>query len=448
MKKPLLFCTLSFVLCIWVAFAYTSDDTANANYLADQGVVTKQTTASQYRLDDKILRQEVIAMALKIKWIAIPTNTSCKKYYADATKNDWVCRAVELAADNGIITRGNKYANPGKFVTRAEALAMMMKAGGKSVELFNAGWITIDSSVVWQQNVFISAYISWIISPEDIFNKSNEAGPYMHHIYRPNFLATRAEVFAFTKNTINTSQVTYKTNSTYWISYNADIYSKLEEDAYGNKLLYFGNERNVSVEGGIDIRPAIRIEELNWAPVDFLTRDFHFNKIKWIKNINGVDYLNTITLDMFETTTYWAFWENYSFSLNSFWIDIDQEIDLLKLNIQNSYKFSNKDVLKIYYRFLGRDGVLEKKYMTNLSSFLYIAYYMRSPSGVSEDTFFSWYKNTESVTFREDTLKDLWDNTYEFLVDTVENGKKSTFKVKSKVYLEKFTIDNISSVKQ
>jgi hypothetical protein len=73
---------------------------------------------------------------------------------------------------------------------------------------------------------------------------------------------------------------------------------------------------------------------------------------------------------------------------------------------------------------------------------------MRSPVVESLTVFEWWYKNTESVTFREDTLKDLGNNTYEFLVDMTENGKKSTFKVKSKVNLEKFTIDNISSVKQ
>lgn len=73
---------------------------------------------------------------------------------------------------------------------------------------------------------------------------------------------------------------------------------------------------------------------------------------------------------------------------------------------------------------------------------------MRSPAGVSLETFQSWYKNVETVTFREDTLKSLGDNTYEFLVDMTDNGVKSTYKVKSKVNLENFTIDNISSVKQ
>jgi hypothetical protein len=69
-------------------------------------------------------------MALKVKGVTLPENYTCKKYFADATKNDWICRAVELAADNGIISRSTKYANPGKSVTKSEALAMVMKAGG------------------------------------------------------------------------------------------------------------------------------------------------------------------------------------------------------------------------------------------------------------------------------------------------------------------------------
>jgi len=125
MKKLSIFCAVCFVLS---ALGYTTEDISNANYLADQKIVTKQTTGTGYRLDDKILRQEVIGMALKVKGITLPENYTCKKYFADATKNDWVCRAVELAADNGIISRSNKYANPGKSITKSEALAMVMNA--------------------------------------------------------------------------------------------------------------------------------------------------------------------------------------------------------------------------------------------------------------------------------------------------------------------------------
>jgi hypothetical protein len=64
MKKLLLFSSLFLILS---SFAYTSEDLSNANSLADQQIIMKQTIASKYGLDNKILRQEVIAMALKIK---------------------------------------------------------------------------------------------------------------------------------------------------------------------------------------------------------------------------------------------------------------------------------------------------------------------------------------------------------------------------------------------
>jgi hypothetical protein len=106
------------------------------------------------------------------------------------------------------------------------------------------------------------------------------------------------------------------------------------------------------------------------------------------------------------------------------------------INEQKIQAFSSVDVLRAYYDNL-----------SDLSSRSY-AYSMRSPVVESLATFESWYKNTESVTFREDTLKSLGNNTYEFLVDMTDNGAKSTYKVKSKVNLEKFTIDNVSSVTQ
>lgn len=116
-------------------------------------------------------------------------------------------------------------------------------------------------------------------------------------------------------------------------------------------------------------------------------------------------------------------------------LDVENALRDIKFDVKDSRSFISLDVLRKYYTLL---DVRSSQY----------AYQMRSPSGVSLATFQSWYNNTESVIFREDTLKSLGDNTYEFLVDMVEGGKKSTYKVKSKVNLEKFTIDNISSVKQ
>ena len=190
------------------ACAYNSEDISNAHYLADQQIVVKQTTDSKYRLDDKILRQEVIGMALKVKGITLPENYTCKKYFADATKNDWVCRAVELAADNGVITRSNKYANPGKSVTRAEALAMVMSAGGYNAPsgatppIFPYSDVDISS---WQSDVTLYAAGLWIITNPNVIPLS-EWFKMVENIkpikFYPNRLATRAEVFGFAKNMI------------------------------------------------------------------------------------------------------------------------------------------------------------------------------------------------------------------------------------------------------
>lgn len=60
--------SILYVFCFTLSvLAYTMTDFDNAKYLADNGIITPQTTATKYRLDDNILRQEVIGMALKLK---------------------------------------------------------------------------------------------------------------------------------------------------------------------------------------------------------------------------------------------------------------------------------------------------------------------------------------------------------------------------------------------
>ena len=125
MKKFQLIALSTLVITCGI-FAYTPTDEANANFLAGEGVIINQSSNPiQYRFDDKILRQEIVAIALKMKWIEIPNEYTCKKYFSDVTGSDWVCRAVEAAADNGIITKTNAKFRPTDFVTRAEALTML-----------------------------------------------------------------------------------------------------------------------------------------------------------------------------------------------------------------------------------------------------------------------------------------------------------------------------------
>ena len=101
-------------------------DENNANFLASQNIIVDQSmNPVQYRFGDKILRQEIVAIALKMKGVELPSDYTCKKYFSDVTTNDWVCRAVEIAADNGIISKSNSTFRPRDSVTRAEALAML-----------------------------------------------------------------------------------------------------------------------------------------------------------------------------------------------------------------------------------------------------------------------------------------------------------------------------------
>lgn len=127
MKKIVLVSTfVSCLLSLGIVFGTTKTDENNANLLASQGIIVDQSsTPANYRFGDKILRQEIVAIALKMKGVEIPADYTCKKYFSDVTNNDWVCRAVELAADNGIISKSNSTFRPKDFVTRAEALAML-----------------------------------------------------------------------------------------------------------------------------------------------------------------------------------------------------------------------------------------------------------------------------------------------------------------------------------
>ena len=61
-------CALCFVLSsLNQAFAYTNTDISSAEYLANENLIVKQSSASAYRLDDTITRAEVIGIALKMK---------------------------------------------------------------------------------------------------------------------------------------------------------------------------------------------------------------------------------------------------------------------------------------------------------------------------------------------------------------------------------------------
>lgn len=192
---------VSGIVCL-SAFAYTSEDVAIANGLADANIIVDQrSTPDKYRLDDTITRQEVIGMTLKLKGIALPNNYVCKGYFTDAifakTHPDaWVCRAVELAADRGLITRDSAQTRPSDKITKAEALALAWKGSGMSIESHDDEDGTFyDSSdkpaEKWQENLLQTALESGVIT----ITQDASSG-ILKLLWKHNDAATRKEVFA------------------------------------------------------------------------------------------------------------------------------------------------------------------------------------------------------------------------------------------------------------
>lgn len=120
-----------------------------AEILAKEGIIVRRESPEQYRLSDPILRQEMTGIALQVADVSLPQEYVCRGYFSDVSrvqKDGWVCRAAELARDQGIITSVNKTFRPRDFVTRAEALAIVVQASGMKTypENYTSNWLRTE----------------------------------------------------------------------------------------------------------------------------------------------------------------------------------------------------------------------------------------------------------------------------------------------------------------
>jgi hypothetical protein len=99
--------------------------------------------------------------------------------------NNWICRAVEIGAENGIVSSLNKSFNPESSITRAEALAILMKAAGIKINESSTVSKYSDVTIAWQINLVNTAFSYSFIDDTDKF--------------RPNDKATRGEIFNMAK---------------------------------------------------------------------------------------------------------------------------------------------------------------------------------------------------------------------------------------------------------
>lgn len=243
MKKFLL---SSIIIASGFTFAYTSIDVSNAEFLANRGVINKQSDVKNYRLNDTISRAELIKIALTIKGTANPASYTCKKYFSDTTANDWICRAIEIAADAWFVSRTNKKFRPQDKITRAEALSVLMKAGWISINDISdyshgTEGVMSDAQIWWQAEIFNIGYSLNIIDKSSLRTEplAGEMWGLKYYFY-PNRSATRSEVFAFTKKILS-----YKKNIT-------ETIVKIEN---GNVVVYrnWGAAEQLTTDGSKNI---------------------------------------------------------------------------------------------------------------------------------------------------------------------------------------------------
>lgn len=129
--------------------------------IANMWLINLHENLSDYEVLTPILRQELIGIVLKLKWIKLPDDYICRNLFKDVSSskpNNWVCRVAEIARDNGIISSSNSNFNPQKNVSISEALSMVLNARGLQYEWFySEGNKFYPNTQEWQKSVLAYA---------------------------------------------------------------------------------------------------------------------------------------------------------------------------------------------------------------------------------------------------------------------------------------------------
>ncbi len=74
-------------------------------------------------------RQELAAVAIRIREIPLESGYKCQKKHTDTSSAaSWVCEVVEKAQTAGLISATNKQFRPNDTMTRAEAYSVLLKS--------------------------------------------------------------------------------------------------------------------------------------------------------------------------------------------------------------------------------------------------------------------------------------------------------------------------------
>lgn len=128
MKKMYIF-SVVFISSFSLVNGYTTWQLNSANILAQDKIINYNVNnPAGYKLDQKVLRQEIAAVA---RWAGnIPKTTICMNSFWDVGNthpNSWACYSIEALLENNVIA-SNSVFRPEAYITKAEWLGMLIKA--------------------------------------------------------------------------------------------------------------------------------------------------------------------------------------------------------------------------------------------------------------------------------------------------------------------------------
>ena len=427
-------CTLHFALC---TFGNVEWDVWNADFLAGEKIIVDQSAdASQYRLDESIIRQEMVAIALKIRKTALPASYTCKKYYSDVTgvtPNDWVCRSVEIAADESIISRNNPVFRPQDTVTSAEALAIIFRALGEKwattveVEEAIASGITFPKwTVAWQMSLMITAKKRGIIDE--------------YKSFLPNAPATRGQIFDIATQVMLDTDFVLVTRR-YHIE-TADIRNILSK---GRMTYSFGWDVDVSKESGNEGQTARRtftVVPYSGDPVEAILWYYPYSPVGNITPLSG--YVGRDILFVANAREFIRIGTD-AFIVMPMSYFTETDLQISKISFGNyAYHLDDTDIIKIYYSLL-----LEKSYKA--------AHAMLSDKSIMSgevtinkpdyEAFVKQFSPSESFAIKQGSFVNLGNGLYSFIVHQTTGGVETHYRVKMQVSKSAFQLQNISSIK-
>ena len=99
-------------------------------YLSCLGVVTAKNTCAEAGCGTNASRQDLTAMAVRVREIPLESGYTCQKKHTDTSSGtaSWVCEVVEKAQAAGLISATNKQFRPLDTITRAEAYSILLKS--------------------------------------------------------------------------------------------------------------------------------------------------------------------------------------------------------------------------------------------------------------------------------------------------------------------------------